>query len=798
MPTGCHRAGQGLLLHDGTIKAVEDVQVGDRLMGPDSRPRMVLALARGTGAMTEIRPVKGTPWVVNDEHIVTLVETQETGHGRYPSQRGGTIRDVALPDWWQWSKNRKHRHKLFRVPVDFPEREAPPLDPYFLGIVLGDSTLATPYRLSVTTIDPEVIDAITQAAHSFGLKIRDEGIQRHIHGRVARNANPIVGILRRLGLRPIACGDRFLPDAYRLGSRETRLAVLAGLLDSDGSYRDGGYEFASKSERLANDVVFVARSLGLAAYTTKRPSGHYRVSISGDCSVIPCRIPRKQAPARVPKKDVLRTGFQVIPTGTVEPYYGFTLSGDGRYLLDDFTITHNTGKTVCFAHLIDRRPGRALVIAHRDELIQQAAGKLRQVAPTLEVGIVKAEQDQTAADVVVASVQTLARPSRLARLDRDFTTVIVDEAHHAAAKTYVAALKHLGVFDDGGPLCVGFTATPERADSRQLGAVWEEIVYQRGILEMIAAGYLCDLRGQMVGTDADLARLKVRHGDLQDAEIAEELLRSGAIGQVAGAYVKHAPDRKGLAFTPTVETAYALAEALVERGIRAEALDGTTPRDQRRAILARLATGETRVVVNCLDAETEILTEQGWVGAERITEGDAVTRPGWTATLALDTGRLEWQPITHIVKRQREPGERMVCITNQTLDMRVTEGHRMIVRAAGADAWSVVEAGTLPSRVGAYELPLAAEYRFAGVALADAELEFLGLFATDGSLNRERASIEISQAATSPVCAEIERIPHRLQLRLEGERAPGQEWLGCGQHPSALPHPQGHDRRPTR
>jgi superfamily II DNA or RNA helicase len=263
-----------------------------------------------------------------------------------------------------------------------------------------------------------------------------------------------------------------------------------------------------------------------------------------------------------------------------------------------------TGKTVCFAHLIGRRPGRALVIAHRDELIQQAAGKLRQIAPTLEVGIVKAEQDQAAADVVVASIQTLARPSRLARLEQDFATIVVDECHHSSAETYVAVLRHFGVFDEQGPLCVGFTATPERADARALGAVWEEIVYQRGIVEMIAAGYLCDLRAIQVGTDADLSRLKVCHGDLQDAEIAEELLRSGAIGQVAGAYVKHAHDRKGLAFTPTVETAYALAEALVERGIRAEALDGTTPGEERRSILARLASGQTQVCVNC-----SVLTE---------------------------------------------------------------------------------------------------------------------------------------------------------------------------------------------
>lgn len=258
-----------------------------------------------------------------------------------------------------------------------------------------------------------------------------------------------------------------------------------------------------------------------------------------------------------------------------------------------------TGKTVCFAHLIHRRPGRALVLAHRDELIQQGAEKLRMIAPALEIGVVKAERDEHAADVVVASVQTLARPSRLARLELDFTTVVVDEAHHAAADTYIGILERLGSLGEDGPLTVGFTATPERADDRKLGAIWEEIVYQRDILEMIAERHLCDLRGQMVGTDADLAKLHVRHGELVDSEVAEELVSSGALQQVAGAYVKYAHDRKGLAFTPTVETAHLLAGELAARGIPAEALDGTTPTEDRRAILQRLHTGETQVVANC-------------------------------------------------------------------------------------------------------------------------------------------------------------------------------------------------------
>jgi superfamily II DNA or RNA helicase len=263
------------------------------------------------------------------------------------------------------------------------------------------------------------------------------------------------------------------------------------------------------------------------------------------------------------------------------------------------SLPTGTGKTVLFGHLLDRRDGRGLVLAHRDELIGQAASKLRQIAPGLEVGIVKAERDEVGADVVVASIQTLARASRLARLEADFRTIVVDEAHHAAAATYVAVLRHLGAFTDTGPLTVGVTATPERSDRAKLGAVWQEIVYQRSMLEMIAASYLVDLRAIQVGTDADLGRLHVVHGDLQDAEIADELIASGAIPQVAGAYLKHARDRKGIAFTPTVKVAYLLAGELAARGVTAEALDGTTPTDERRAILGRLHTGETQVVVNC-------------------------------------------------------------------------------------------------------------------------------------------------------------------------------------------------------
>lgn len=291
--------------------------------------------------------------------------------------------------------------------------------------------------------------------------------------------------------------------------------------------------------------------------------------------------------------------YQEEAVRAVEEAYG---RGVTRPLV---VIPTGGGKTVCFAHLAARRAGRALILAHRDELIAQAVAKLTSVSGSLDIGVVKASRDEHDAPVVVASVQTLAAAGRLDRLGR-FETVIVDEAHHAVAGTYLDILGRLGCMEPGGPLTAGFTATAGRSDNVGLGHVWQEIAYQRGIVQMIAEGYLCDVKAIQVGADFDLANTKVRGGDYTDSSIERELERADAINAAADAYVRYAADRLGVAFTPTVATAGALAEALTLKGIRAEAVNGKMPPDQRRAILRRLHRGEIRVVTNA-----QVLTE-GW------------------------------------------------------------------------------------------------------------------------------------------------------------------------------------------
>lgn len=155
------------------------------------------------------------------------------------------------------------------------------------------------------------------------------------------------------------------------------------------------------------------------------------------------------------------------------------------------SLPTGTGKTIVFASfpLAFQMKKKLLVLAHREELIEQAAEKLQTAAPELEVGIEQGSRRASpSARLIVGSVPTLGRVAskRLAALDPEqFSIIVVDEAHHAVAETYRRVLDHFRLFEKGDRFLVGFTATPRRGDGEALGQVFEDIVYARGIEEMV-------------------------------------------------------------------------------------------------------------------------------------------------------------------------------------------------------------------------------------------------------------------------------------------------------------------------
>ena len=276
-------------------------------------------------------------------------------------------------------------------------------------------------------------------------------------------------------------------------------------------------------------------------------------------------------------------------------------AGISRQLI---ALPTGSGKTIVFASLIKERKGRALILAHRDELIRQAVDKLEMVAPELreDVGVVKAERDECGKRVVVASVQTVAQPKRLGALG-SFETVIVDEAHHAAAASYRRILDEVAYFNLpplSDPLLLGFTATPERTDRKSLYDVFQRIVYRKTLLEMIGAGYLCDLRSKQVSLRRlHLADIQKRGQDFDDGALGFALEEAEAPEHIAAAVAEHAPGRKALVFLPTVATAEATRTELGALGIRAATVQGRDKLEDRRRMLSEFSEGKWRALTNC-------------------------------------------------------------------------------------------------------------------------------------------------------------------------------------------------------
>lgn len=274
-----------------------------------------------------------------------------------------------------------------------------------------------------------------------------------------------------------------------------------------------------------------------------------------------------------------------------------------------------TGKTVVFGLVCrkwsrDRFPGRVLVLAHRDELIQQAADELEGIlgtAPAIEqaerFAVPAAGGLTDAPAVVVGSVQTLCRDRRLARWPRDeFGLIVTDEAHHATADSYTRIYRHFG-----SAKLLGVTATPKRADDLALGHVFGSVAFEMGIEDAVGEGWLCPVEQRYVTVRGlDLSRVATRGDDFADGQIGAVLSGDSVLDQMVAATVELCGDEPTLVFTaprpPGEEVSQGdlFADALnAIRPGRAVFLSGETEKDTRRRELELFERGERQYLVGC-------------------------------------------------------------------------------------------------------------------------------------------------------------------------------------------------------
>lgn len=258
------------------------------------------------------------------------------------------------------------------------------------------------------------------------------------------------------------------------------------------------------------------------------------------------------------------------------------------------------GKGVMIAHLalryVTANPGKRVAVGvHTEELVAQLYATITAVAPGLDVGIVKATRDETTAQVIVFSVQTLRSATRRARVS-GVGLLIWDEAELATAPTYRAITAHFG-----DAVRVGFTATPERGDGQSLAPDWQRVAYTRDVSWMVRHRWLIPPRGRSIEVpDLDLAAVRRTGGDYRNDELAEAMAESLAPGLVAKAWVEHGEGRKTIAFFPNVAACYVFAEAFQDLGVDARVVHGGLPPAERKAVLADHRAGLFPILINCM------------------------------------------------------------------------------------------------------------------------------------------------------------------------------------------------------
>ena len=232
-PTGkgkCHGAGTEILMYDGSIKKVEDIKVGDNLMGPDSKPRKVLSLATGIDQLYTVYQNNGNSYTVNKEHILCLKNTK-TDLNKYE-----TIYDeISVFDYINKDKYYKHLYKGYKISVNFRKRKLK-LPPYFLGLWLGDGTSE---NQSISNNDNEIKEYLSQIANKIKYKFKARKDRTcynlSINNKQGKN-NVIRDALKYYNL----INNKHIPKEFLINSKEKRLYLLAGLIDSDGYHAKSG------------------------------------------------------------------------------------------------------------------------------------------------------------------------------------------------------------------------------------------------------------------------------------------------------------------------------------------------------------------------------------------------------------------------------------------------------------------------------------------------------------------------------------------------------------------------------
>jgi superfamily II DNA or RNA helicase len=446
-----------ILMYDGTIKNVQDIEVGELLMGDDSTPRKVLTLARGQEQMYKISSKKGDSYTCNESHILSL--KCSSNYGR--KMKKGEIIDISVKDFLNLPKCFHEKGCVllgYKVPINFKEKEVT-MDPYLLGYWLGNnSSVYDVITLQECNVVKYFADLFKTKQTDLYLRYTGQQYEYKIN---SLNKNCFEDFLRENNL----LNNKHIPQNYLCNSREIRLSILAGIIDSVGCLKKNYVEIFQKNENLSDNIIFLARSLGFSCYKKKiekrckngvNKEVYYLTNIYGSGIEDVPTLCLKKGYLRKNMKDTLTYRLQIEKLD-VNDYYGFEIDGNRRFVLADFTVTHNT---VLSLNIISRLKKKTLIIVHKEFLMNQWIERIGQFLPGARVGKIQGQIiDIDDKDIVICMLQSLSMKEYPASLFESFGLTVIDEVHHISSEVFSNALFKLVT-----KYMLGLSATMNRKD----------------------------------------------------------------------------------------------------------------------------------------------------------------------------------------------------------------------------------------------------------------------------------------------------------------------------------------------
>ena len=395
-----------ILMFDGSMKMVQDVQVGDVLMGDDSGPRNVLTLARGKETMYKIIYENGGEYIVNESHILSLKRASD-----------GSVVDISVAEYLAKMGGDNIGEKLFgyRVPVYFSEKPVE-IDPYLLGHWLGKNS-----------------DVISKQS------LEKYNLIDNVH----------------------------IPYEYKCNSVDIQMKLLSGFIDSCSSISDSSYIITKKNKKLINDIVYLARSIGFKVYTeinVKKNVEYYSVIIYGYIPSIQSafNFHNDLSNEESMLDDEHRYHIDLTYEITVEKmeeddYYGFEIDGNRRFVLGDFSVTHNTVMALKIISLLEKK---TLILVHKEFLMNQWIERIEEFLPGARVGKIQGPiMDIVGKDIVIGMIQSLYDKEYPINTFCSFGLTIIDEVHRIGSEQFSRTLLKTVT-----PYMLGISATVDRKD----------------------------------------------------------------------------------------------------------------------------------------------------------------------------------------------------------------------------------------------------------------------------------------------------------------------------------------------